>query len=54
MNPIMSEQAQKFDTYPKFLRYLQEKDVIESTCAAVKRDGFKGLKEFYNHSRKEK
>lgn len=54
MNPIIVGQAKKYDTYPKFLRYLRENGIIQSTCTAVSREGAKGLKEFYKAARKEK
>ena len=48
MNPMtLTEQAKKYDTYPKFRDHLIATGVIQATTDAIKSDGFKGLKEFY-------
>ena len=48
MNPMtLTEQAKKYDTYPKFRDHLIATGVIQAATDEVKRTSHKGLKEFY-------
>lgn len=53
MNPVVKETIQKFETPLQFIQFLKRKGIIESTAAAAKREGFKGLREYFKAARKE-